>query len=104
MKASIPMKIYYLLKRNTKPSISSWTKQGGLTEALKMQQTAKEANLKIMVGCMVATSLAMAPATILAQDADFVDLDGPLLLKHDRDYGIQFKGSQMLPISSKLWG
>ena len=79
-------------------------KAGGLTEALKMQQTAKEVNLKIMVGCMVATSLAMAPATILAQDADFVDLDGPLLLKHDRDHGIQFKGSQMLPISSKLWG
>ncbi len=79
-------------------------KAGGLTEALKMRQTAKEANLKIMVGCMVATSLAMAPATILAQDADFVDLDGPLLLKHDRVHGIQFSGSQMIPISSKLWG
>ena len=79
-------------------------KAGGLTEALKMLKTAEEADMKVMVGCMVATSLAMAPATILAQNADFVDLDGPLLLKQDRKHGIQFEGSQMLPYYSELWG
>ena len=79
-------------------------KSGGLTEALKMKQTAMAENFKIMVGCMVSTSLAMAPATILAQDADFVDLDGPLLLKQDREHGIEYEGSMMFPITSKLWG
>ncbi len=59
-------------------------KAGGLTEALKMKNRARELGYEVMVGCMVGTSLAMAPAVLLAQDADFVDLDGPLLLARDR--------------------
>ena len=60
-------------------------KAGGLTEALALAAQARALGLRIMVGCMVATSLAMAPAVLLAQGADWVDLDGPLLLARDRD-------------------
>ncbi len=57
-----------------------------------------------MVGCMVATSLAMAPAALLAGDADYVDLDGPLLLRRDREPGLRFEGSLMHPPDRALWG
>jgi L-alanine-DL-glutamate epimerase-like enolase superfamily enzyme len=79
-------------------------KSGGLTEALAMVQEAKRLEFQIMVGCMVATSLAMAPAFLVAQHAEFVDLDGPLLLAEDRPHGFQFTGSTMHPPSVELWG
>lgn len=79
-------------------------KTGGLTEALSVMRCAKRRNLKVMVGCMVATSLAMAPAMLIAQDAEFVDLDGPLLLAKDREHGVVFEGSMMQPASRALWG
>jgi L-alanine-DL-glutamate epimerase-like enolase superfamily enzyme len=79
-------------------------KAGGLTEALAMARQARAMELKIMVGCMVATSLAMAPALILAQDADWVDLDGPLLLARDRAPGLVCTNAFILPPSPALWG
>lgn len=79
-------------------------KTGGLTEALSVMRCAKRRNLKVMVGCMVATSLAMAPAMLIAQDAEFIDLDGPLLLAKDREHGIVFEGSMMQPAARELWG
>jgi L-alanine-DL-glutamate epimerase-like enolase superfamily enzyme len=79
-------------------------KAGGLTEALALTQAARALDLKIMVGCMVATSLAMAPALILAQGAPFVDLDGALLLAQDREPGLVYLGSMIAPPSSALWG
>jgi L-Ala-D/L-Glu epimerase len=79
-------------------------KTGGLTPALEFAAAAKAAGLDIMVGCMVASSLAMAPAFILAQTASVVDLDGPLLLKSDRPNGIIYDGGTMHPPSSALWG
>ena len=60
--------------------------------------------MRIMVGCMLATSLAMAPAALVAQGAEFVDLDGPLLLDRDRDPGIRFRDSEMEPPPPALWG
>jgi L-Ala-D/L-Glu epimerase len=79
-------------------------KTGGLTPALAMAKQAKVDGFKIMVGCMLATSLAMAPAFIVAQIADYVDLDGPLLLAKDRDHAIQYHGSLMQPPPRALWG
>ena len=79
-------------------------KTGGLTEALSVLRCARRRKLKVMVGCMVATSLAMAPAMLIAQDAEFVDLDGPLLLAKDREHGIKFDGSMMTPPERELWG
>ncbi len=79
-------------------------KTGGLTEALALKQAAVEQGFSIMVGCMVGSSLAMAPALLLAQDVGFVDLDGPLLLAEDRDTPIEFKGSDMYPAPPALWG
>ncbi len=79
-------------------------KTGGLTPALEMAKAAKADGLKIMVGCMLATSLAMAPAFLVAQLADYVDLDGPLLLAKDRDPGIRYDGSSMQPPPRALWG
>ena len=79
-------------------------KTGGLTEALALAEAARNAGLKIMVGCMLATSLAMAPAMVLAGEADFVDLDGPLLLAWDRTPGLAFSGSVMTAPESTLWG
>ncbi len=79
-------------------------KTGGLTEALRMQKRARELGFGIMVGCMVGTSLAMAPAVLVAQDADFVDLDGPLILKEDRKPGLVFEGSRVSPPRPELWG
>lgn len=79
-------------------------KTGGLTEALDLACAARAAGLKVMVGCMVATSLAMAPALLLAQDADFVDLDGPLLLARDRPDALRAEGSRLFPPAPALWG
>ncbi len=79
-------------------------KTGGLTPALVMAQQAKVDGFKIMVGCMLATSLAMAPAFLVAQMADYVDLDGPLLLAKDRAHAIQYNGSLMQPPPRALWG
>ena len=79
-------------------------KTGGLTEALALKTEAARAGLGIMVGCMVATSLSMAPAMIVAQGADFVDLDGPLLLARDREHGLEITGSILHPPRPELWG
>ena len=79
-------------------------KTGGLTEALAAAAEARRIGLKIMVGCMVSTSLAMAPALVVAQGADWVDLDGPLLLETDRTPGLQFEGAFILPPPPQLWG
>jgi L-alanine-DL-glutamate epimerase-like enolase superfamily enzyme len=79
-------------------------KAGGLTEALVMAQAAKELGFDLMVGCMVATSLAMAPAMLVAQSARVVDLDGPLLLARDRPDGLRYVGSRVFPPSPNLWG
>ena len=79
-------------------------KAGGLTEARALRDSARDAGLQIMVGCMVATSLAMAPALLLAQGAEFVDLDGPLLLARDRTPGLNFEGSLIHPAPADLWG
>jgi L-Ala-D/L-Glu epimerase len=70
-------------------------KAGGLTEAIKMADAAQVAGLKIMVGCMLCTSLAIAPAFVLAQRADWVDLDGPDLLAEDREGGFRFEGGMI---------
>ncbi|WP_417670833.1 N-acetyl-D-Glu racemase DgcA [Roseibium sp.] len=79
-------------------------KSGGLTEALKMLQRARDLEFQVMIGCMLGTSLAMAPAFLIAQSADFVDLDGPLLLAEDRTPPIRFEGSTMFPPPPALWG
>jgi L-Ala-D/L-Glu epimerase len=79
-------------------------KTGGLTEALAMADAAQALGFEIMVGCMVATSLAMAPAMLLAHAARFVDLDGPLLLARDRDGGLRYDGSLVYPPDAALWG
>jgi L-alanine-DL-glutamate epimerase-like enolase superfamily enzyme len=79
-------------------------KTGGLTEALAMADAAKAAGFEIMVGSMVATSLAMAPAMLLTSQARFVDLDGPLLLARDREHGLRYDGSLVHPPDASLWG
>jgi len=79
-------------------------KTGGLTEALAMADAARALGFDIMVGSMVATSLAMAPAMLLARQARFVDLDGPLLLARDRDGGLRYDGSLIHPPEAALWG
>jgi L-Ala-D/L-Glu epimerase len=79
-------------------------KAGGLTEALALAAEARARDLKIMTGCMVATSLAMAPAMLLAQLADWVDLDGPLLLARDRAPGLRYEGALVYPPEPGLWG
>ncbi len=79
-------------------------KTGGLTEAMLLKQDAQRLGFQIMVGCMVGTSLAMAPAVLLAQDAGFVDLDGPLLLARDRENGLVYAGSTVFPPEPNLWG
>jgi len=79
-------------------------KTGGLTEALALKARARAMGFHIMVGSMLATSLSMAPAFLLAQDADFVDLDSPLLLAQDREEGFVHKGATLFVPSSRLWG
>ena len=79
-------------------------KTGGLTEALAMADAARAWGFEIMIGCMVATSLAMAPAMLLVREARFVDLDGPLLLARDRTSGLRYDGSLIYPPEPALWG
>jgi len=79
-------------------------KTGGLTEALKMKRLATDMGFGIFIGCMVGTSLGMAPAMLLAQGADYVDLDGPLLLSQDRPHGLVYNGSIVHPPTQELWG
>lgn len=79
-------------------------KTGGLTEALQLKVEAEAAGLRIMVGCMVSSSLSMAPAFVVAQGAEVVDLDGPLLLSEDIEYGFEFENNLMLPFHKSLWG
>ncbi|MGC1304574.1 MAG: enolase C-terminal domain-like protein, partial [Caulobacteraceae bacterium] len=79
-------------------------KTGGLTEALALRDDARRLGLEIMTGCMVATSLAMAPALLIAQGAEVVDLDGPLLLAKDREPGLVYQGSMIEPPPAALWG
>jgi L-alanine-DL-glutamate epimerase-like enolase superfamily enzyme len=79
-------------------------KTGGLTAAMEMRRQARALGFGVMVGCMVGTSLSMAPALVVAQDADFVDLDGPLLLAADRSPGLVYRGSTVLPPAPELWG
>ncbi|MBI1239782.1 MAG: dipeptide epimerase [Alphaproteobacteria bacterium] len=79
-------------------------KAGGLTEAIALLRAAEAEGLQTMIGCMVATSLAMAPATLLAGAADWVDLDGPLLLMKDRSPAIRYDGARMEPPDRELWG
>jgi L-alanine-DL-glutamate epimerase-like enolase superfamily enzyme len=79
-------------------------KTGGLTEGLAMADAAERLGLTLMVGCMVATSLAMAPAMLLAQRARIVDLDGALLLARDRPDGLICEGSRLHPPTPALWG
>jgi L-alanine-DL-glutamate epimerase-like enolase superfamily enzyme len=79
-------------------------KTGGLTEALALAAEAESRGFQIVVGCMVATSLAMAPAILLTQRARVVDLDGPLLLASDRAGGLRYEGSLVYPPASTLWG
>ena len=79
-------------------------KTGGLTEAIELVQGGQELGFGIMIGCMVGTSLGMAPATLLGTYAKFVDLDGPLLMKKDRDHGLDFTGGKAHPPLAALWG
>lgn len=79
-------------------------KAGGLTEAVMLAHEARARGFSLMIGCMVGTSLAMAPAMLLAHHADYVDLDGPLLLARDRDPALRFEGSTIHPPTPDLWG
>lgn len=79
-------------------------KTGGLTEALALAQAARAEGLDVMVGCMLATSLAMAPALLLAPMARWVDLDGPALLEADRPGGLVIERGTIAPLSCSLWG
>jgi L-alanine-DL-glutamate epimerase-like enolase superfamily enzyme len=79
-------------------------KTGGLTEALRFVARAEELGLGLMVGCMLGSSLAMAPAVLVAQRARFVDLDAPLLLAEDRSPALRYEGSTVFPPEPELWG
>ncbi|MGY8823516.1 MAG: N-acetyl-D-Glu racemase DgcA [Candidatus Latescibacterota bacterium] len=79
-------------------------KSGGLSEALGLLKKARTLELGLMIGSMVATSLAMAPAALLATGAEYVDLDGPLLLLEDRQPGLRYEGSTLYPPTPDLWG
>jgi L-alanine-DL-glutamate epimerase-like enolase superfamily enzyme len=79
-------------------------KAGGLTEALALRDAARAAGFAVMVGCMVGTSLAMAPAVLVAQGAAVADLDGPLLLATDRDHPLVYDERGVHPATPELWG
>jgi L-alanine-DL-glutamate epimerase-like enolase superfamily enzyme len=79
-------------------------KTGGLTEALRLYERARQNKFKVLIGCMVGTSLSMGPARVLASIADYVDLDGPLLLSRDRDHGIRYEKGKMEIPARELWG
>jgi L-alanine-DL-glutamate epimerase-like enolase superfamily enzyme len=79
-------------------------KTGGLTEGLLTRDLARAMGFQVMVGCMVGSSLAMAPAVVLAQGAEWVDLDGPLLLAEDRDHPLRYDAQGVHPPDANLWG
>jgi L-alanine-DL-glutamate epimerase-like enolase superfamily enzyme len=79
-------------------------KAGGLTGAIALLRKARQRNLKVMIGSMVATSLAVAPAMLLASEADWIDLDGPLLLARDRHPALRIEAGRMFPPERELWG
>lgn len=79
-------------------------KTGGLTEALRLCQRARENGFKLLIGCMVCTSLSIAPARLLASNADWVDLDGPLLLSRDREHGLRYRNGRIQMPAHALWG
>jgi L-Ala-D/L-Glu epimerase len=79
-------------------------KAGGLTEAVALARDASAAGLKLMIGCMVSTSLSIAPAMLLTPFAEFVDLDGALLLERDRTPSLGISGDELLPPTRELWG
>jgi L-Ala-D/L-Glu epimerase / N-acetyl-D-glutamate racemase len=79
-------------------------KTGGLTEALRLCHSARESEFQLLIGCMVCTSLGIAPARLLASSADYVDLDGPLLLAGDRNYGLLYANGKIGMPSKELWG
>jgi len=79
-------------------------KCGGLTEALALRDAARAHGFGIMLGCMISTSLAIAPAVLVAQGAEFVDLDGPLWLRADREDGLRYDAAQVHPATTQLWG
>jgi L-Ala-D/L-Glu epimerase len=79
-------------------------KTGGLTEALGLREDARAQGFSLMVGCMVGSSLAMAPALLAAQGAELVDLDGPLLLAEDRKHAMHYEGSMIWAAPPALWG
>lgn len=79
-------------------------KTGGLTEALLLAKATKARGLRVMIGCMVSTSLSMAPALMLENYADWIDLDGPLWLKNDRPNGLTYQNGLISPLTSGLWG
>lgn len=79
-------------------------KSGGLSESLALVAAARDAGFGVMVGCMIGSSLAMAPALLVAQGADIVDLDGPLLLAADRASPLRYEGSVVHPAEPALWG
>ena len=79
-------------------------KTGGLTEALRLRENARQSGFKLLIGCMVCTSLGIAPARLLASAANYVDLDGPLLLVRDRDHGLAYRNGKIEMPSRELWG
>jgi L-Ala-D/L-Glu epimerase len=79
-------------------------KTGGLTGAMHLARAARQAGFKLMVGCFGGTSLSMAPAFVVAQLCEYVDLDGPLLLTSDVAHGIRYQGNRMFPPDARLWG
>ena len=79
-------------------------KTGGLTEALHLADRARDSGFKLLIGCMVCTSLGIAPARLLASNADWVDLDGPLLLARDREHALAYTNGRLALPSAQLWG
>jgi len=79
-------------------------KTGGLTEALRLCERARKTGFKLLIGCMVCTSLGIAPARLLASKTDYVDLDGPLLLAGDREHGLRYRNGEIDMPSQQLWG
>ena len=79
-------------------------KTGGRTEALRLCENARQSGFKLLIGCMVCTSLGIAPARLLASAANYVDLDGPLLLVRDRDHGLAYRNGKIEMPSRELWG
>ena len=79
-------------------------KTGGLTEALRLCDRARDSGFKLLIGCMVCTSLGIAPARLLASNANLVDLDGPLLLRRDREHGLAYTNGRVALPSAQLWG